>query len=174
MADDQETKLTYKQAMFVQEYLVDLNGTQAAIRAGYSENSAKEQAHENLTKPHIQKAIEEAMEDRVKRVQITQDKILNELALIGFSDMRNYVEYGPVGVTLKELESLPEEQSRAISEVSHNFTSEGGGSVKFKLYDKPSALVNMGKHLGMFPNKTELDLPQGLTIKFDSDDANHA
>ena len=149
--------LTAKQKAFVAEYLIDLNAKQAAIRAGYSAKTAKDIGCQNLAKLDIQKALKEAMDKRSERTEITQDMVLNELAVIGFSDMENYVDFGPNGVTLKELADMPKTHSRAISEVTHNFTSEGGGSVKFKLYDKQSALVNMGKHLGMFTDKLKLE-----------------
>ncbi|MDG6275037.1 terminase small subunit, partial [Glaesserella parasuis] len=64
---------------FVEEYLIDLNATQAAIRAGYSEDTAKEMGYENLTKPHIQKAIQEAQNKRAERVNVTQDDVLRGL-----------------------------------------------------------------------------------------------
>ena len=77
-----EQKLTPKQALFVKEYLVDLNATQAAIRAGYSENSAAVTGCENLIKPNIQNAIQEAMQERKKRVEITADSVLESIVLI--------------------------------------------------------------------------------------------
>lgn len=79
-SDDQ--KLTAKQALFVKEYLVDLNATQAAIRAGYSANSAGVTGCENLIKPNIQNAIQEAMQERKKRVEITADSVLESIILI--------------------------------------------------------------------------------------------
>ena len=153
------TKLTQKQKRFIEEYLVDLNATQAAIRAGYKKTFAKEQGYGNLAKPYIQEAIQKAMDKRSQRTEVTQDKVLKELSLIGFSNMKDYVNFGPVGVTLKELAELPDSASKVISEVSHNFNAEGGGSIKFKLYDKQAALVNIGKHLGMFIERRETGRP---------------
>lgn len=72
-------KLTDKQSMFVKEYIIDLNATQAAIRAGYSEDSAKEIGCENLTKPNIQEAIQEEMNKRSERVEITSDYVLGKI-----------------------------------------------------------------------------------------------
>jgi len=69
-------KLTDKQKMFVKEYLIDLNATQAAIRAGYSESTAKEIGCENLTKPNIAEAIQEAMSERSEKVEITAEDVL--------------------------------------------------------------------------------------------------
>ena len=69
-------KLTDKQKMFVKEYLIDLNATQAAIRAGYSESTAKEIGCENLTKPNIAEAIQEAMSERSEKVEIKAEDVL--------------------------------------------------------------------------------------------------
>lgn len=80
--------LTQKQKRFVQEYLVDLNATAAAIRAGYSEKTANRIASENLSKPDIQSAIQEAIEKRQKRTEITQDMVLRETAKLAFFDVR--------------------------------------------------------------------------------------
>ena len=82
-----EEKLTAKQALFVQEYLVDLNATQAAIRAGYSEKTAPVIGCQNLTKLNIAEAVALAFAERSERTEITQDKVLAELALIGFATL---------------------------------------------------------------------------------------
>ena len=82
-----EKRLTAKQQRFVEEYLVDLNATQAAIRAGYPEKTARSIGAENLTKPVIEEAIADALKARRLRTEITQDRVLEELALIGFADI---------------------------------------------------------------------------------------
>jgi phage terminase small subunit len=74
--------MTPKQRRFVEEYLIDLNATQAAIRAGYSEDTARSIASENLTKPDIQEAIARAMDARSKRTEITQDYVLQGICRI--------------------------------------------------------------------------------------------
>ena len=79
-------KLTDKQRTFVEEYLVDLNATQAAIRAGYSEKTAKDIGCQNLAKLYIQDAIALAMDERSERTEITSDNVLKEIAKIGFSE----------------------------------------------------------------------------------------
>lgn len=84
--------LTEKQQRFVDEYLVDLNATQAAIRAGYSADTARAIGHENLTKPDIQLAIAEARKAQQQRTQITADRVVLELGLIAFADARELVE----------------------------------------------------------------------------------
>lgn len=85
--------LTPKQAAFVAEYLIDLNATQAAIRAGYSEATAKAIGHENLTKPDIVAEIAEAQAARSKRTNITADDVLRELWAIGKADPNELIEY---------------------------------------------------------------------------------
>lgn len=90
--DAPQLGLTPKQQRFVDEYLIDLNATQAAIRAGYSPNAAAEQGYEHLRKPHIQMAIAEARKAMQERTQITADKVITELALIAFADARELSE----------------------------------------------------------------------------------
>lgn len=85
--------LTDKQQRFVEEYLVDLNATQAAIRAGYSEDTARQIGAENLSKPDIADAIAAAMAERSKRVQVTADEVLRELVDVAFSDVNELVEH---------------------------------------------------------------------------------
>ena len=77
--------MTTKQQLFVDEYLVDLNATQAAIRAGYSEKTARSVGGENLTKPDIAAAIAKAIEARSERTEVTQDRVLEELAVLAFA-----------------------------------------------------------------------------------------
>ena len=82
--------LTAKQQRFVDEYLVDLNATQAAIRAGYSERTARAIGQENLTKPDIEAAIQAALRDRQARTEITQDTVVEELTKIGLAEAHDY------------------------------------------------------------------------------------
>ena len=74
-----ESKLTNKQKMFCKEYIVDLNASQACIRAGYSEKTAKEIGSQNLTKLNIQEEITRLMKDREERMQLTADKVLEDI-----------------------------------------------------------------------------------------------
>lgn len=143
------SKLTPKQQLFVAEYLADLNATKAAIRAGYAEKSARITASKMLTKANIQAAIEEAFQARIQRVEVTADQVVEELARLGFSDMRSFTKWGPDGVVLKHSEDLDEDAARCVAEVSQTVTL-GGGSIKFKLHDKKGSLELLGKHLGMF------------------------
>lgn len=142
-------RLTDKQKRFVEEYLVDLNATQAAIRAGYSEKNADKIGHELLGKTRVSEAIRAAMDSRSARTQITQDMVLRELAAIGFSNVTDYVRIDQNGlVCLTPTDNLTREQQRAISAIK-----DGKYGVELRLHDKLSALEQLGKHLGLFDGK---------------------
>lgn len=104
-----------KQRRFVEEYLVDLNATQAAIRAGYSRKTAASIGEENLRKPEIQAAIKAAMTARQERTEITQDRVIAELAKIAFGDSRNVMSRGSSGVELKAC-TKPSDNGSVVSE----------------------------------------------------------
>lgn len=162
--------LTPKQAQFVAEYLIDLNATQAALRAGYSADTAYSQGQRLLKNVEVAAAVETAMAERSKRTEITADRVLQELAKIGFSDIRKAVTWranvtGMVEnddgtqrlavtneVALVGSEDIDDDTAAAVSEISQ--TAQGG--LKIKLHDKKGALVDIGRHLGMFTDKTEL------------------
>lgn len=148
-------KLNPKQARFVDEYMVDLNATQAAIRAGYSKKTAGQIGERLLRKVEIQAALAERMKARETRTEITQDKVLAELARIAFGNKRALMTWGPSGVTLVDSETITDDDAAMVSEVSESIT-EAGGTIKLKTHDKVKALELLGKHLGMFSDKVEL------------------
>lgn len=138
-------KLTPKQRRFVDEYLIDLNATQAAIRAGYSPRTANRIGAENLSKLDIQKEIETRQKEREQRTEITQDRVLRELANIGFAKATDYAEIEGPMVTIKPTAEMSPEQVSAIAGIE-----QGNFGIKLKLYDKLRALELLGKHLGLF------------------------
>lgn len=142
--------LTAKQERFVAEYLSDLNATQAALRAGYSPKTAYASGCENLKKPQIAQAIQDAQAKRSSRTEITQDRVLKELARIGFSDLRKAVDWAGNQVTLKDSAGLDDDTAMALAEVS-----QGPNGVKIKLHDKLAALDKIARHLGMFKDVGE-------------------
>lgn len=156
-------KLTPKQARFVEEYLIDCNATQAAIRAGYSERTARKIGHENLTKPDIAEAIQAAMSERSRRTEITADRVLQELARIGFADIRDLFTWNEERTAFVPSRDLTADEAAAIAEVQAETTAyttqDGVTETKIKLrlktYDKLSALDKIGKHLGMFVDRVE-------------------
>lgn len=148
-------KLTAKQQRFVAEYLVDLNATQAAIRAGYSQNTAKVIGCENLTKPDIQKAIQEEREKLSKRTEITQERVLQEYARIAFFDPRKMFDDDGNPLPINELD---DNTAAAIAglEVVKEFDVDTGVTSftkKYKITNKLGALDSIAKHLGMFGDK---------------------
>lgn len=144
--------LTARQARFVAEYLIDLNATQAAIRAGYSEKTALQQGPRLLGNVGIAAAIQSAQAKRAKRTQITQDRVLQELARVGFSDLRRAVDWVGQTVTLKDSAQLDDDTALAMSEVS-----QGPNGLKIKMHDKLSALDKLARHLGMFKGDSYSD-----------------
>lgn len=148
--------MTKKQKRFVEEYLVDLNATQAAIRAGYSPQTARDIGCENLTKPNIQNAIATAMADRSRRTGINQDRVIQEIAKLAFLN--------PVDVIDMDEATIKGEANRddtaCIGSVKVKVIPGEGGNIterEVKTYDKLKALELLGKHLGMFTDKLKME-----------------
>ena len=152
-------QLPKQRQRFVQEYLVDVNGTQAAIRAGYSEKTAKIQASQLLTYLNVSQAIEAGHQRLAELVKVRQYEVVREFKRIGFADMRDFSKWGPGGVKLTDSEKLTPEQTACVAEVSQTIT-ENGGSIKFRLHSKVDALNSLAKHLGMFPTRVEQGIVQ--------------
>lgn len=149
--------LTPKQEAFVREYLIDLNATQAARRAGYSERTARQAGAENLSKPVIQAAIQEGQRARKERTESDADRVVRELARLAYSDLRKLVDWGPDGVALKDSAEIPDDAAACVESVSQT-TSLSGGSIKIKLHSKVSALGLLAKHLGLLKDPTPLEI----------------
>lgn len=147
--------LTPKQKMFIDEYLIDLNATQAAIRAGYSPNNADKIGSELLGKTRVSDAIKTAMAERSKRTGINQDRILMELAKIALVNPENVVNFDEA--TIRE-DALPEDLAAVASVKVKRFPTKDGEGIEreIKFYDKTKALDLAGRHLGMFKDKLEL------------------
>lgn len=141
--------MTPKQRRFVDEYLIDLNATQAAIRAGYSKKTAGYIAKELLRKPPIAAEVEKRKQKLTKKLEITQEKVLQELAAIAFANGADYAKVittGPVTeVRMTATDDLPPEKLPAIASIKANQYG-----VEVKLHDKVKALELLGKYLGTF------------------------
>lgn len=170
--------MTPKQERFVQEYLIDLNATQAAIRAGYSKRTASSIGEENLRKPELQAAVSAAQQKRANRTEVTQDRVLQELARIAFFDLRKlYREDG----SLKAMHELDDDSAAVLAgvdvvETKGNMEVDGDGArhvpefvKKVKIPDKVAALGLAMRHLGMLKDKVEHS--GRLTLSDISDDA---
>ena len=155
-------KLTAKQQRFIEEYLIDLNATQAAIRAGYSVKTANEQGSKLLAKLSIQQAIAEKMAERSKRTGVNQDRVVLELAKIAFVKMTDVVDSngriraGATEDDLSCIESIKYKES----------DNEYGGSIEreVKIASKLKALELLGKHLGMWNDKVDLNITNPIVI----------
>lgn len=153
--------LTPKQSRFVDEYLIDLNATQAAIRAGYSAATARQIGEENLTKPYIAAEVKKRMEKREKRTEITQDRVLQELARLAFFDPRKLFDKEGNPLALHDLD---DDTAAAIGglDVLEQYEGSGDDRVfvgyvkKYKIVDKNTALTNAMRHLGMLNDKLQL------------------
>lgn len=163
-------ELTEKQKRFVAEYLIDLNATQAAIRAGYSEKTAYSMGQRLLKNVEIQQAIAEAMQKRADRTEITQDRVLKELAALGFYDIADYAAVDGGHAVLKATADIPKEKRAAIVSIK-----EGQGGLEVKLADKLRALEMIGKHLGMFTEMVKIngDIDNTITFRFERPDGDN-
>lgn len=148
-----------KQQRFVHEYLVDLNGTRAAIRAGYSARTAASIANENLRKPEIDAARAEMQ----VRTEVTADRVIQELAKIAFLDARKLFRSDG---SLKAVHELDDDTAAALVSLDVRLTESESGEItktaRIKLADKRGALVDLGRHLGIFDVKREQEAENPL------------
>jgi phage terminase small subunit len=145
-----DTPLNRRERLFIDEYLIDLNGTKAAERAGYKAKSAKVTAARLLTKANVQAALEVGYQERQLRTRTTADNTVRELARLAYSDISAYFdEHGNV----KPLSELTADQRAAIASIRVVKKNPFGGTVEyvqeFKLWNKPRALEILAKHQGL-------------------------
>jgi phage terminase small subunit len=162
--------LTDKQKKFCEEYLIDLNATQAAIRAGYSEKTAYSIASENLIKPEVQEYIQDRQKELQAKTEVTQMRVLKELARVAFLDIRKF--YDDNG-KLKQPHELDDDAAAALAgiDVTEEFEYKNNGSreqigwtKKVKLHNKLVALDSLAKHLGMYKDGDSLPDEIKLTL----------
>jgi phage terminase small subunit len=153
--------MTPRQRRFVEEYLVDLNATQAAKRAGYTARSAKDHGYRLLKNSAVAAAVAKAQGRRAARTRVSADRVVTELAKVAFGDPRRLLSWGPDGVVLRDSSELTEAEAALVSEVSETRTA-AGGTRKVKLHCKLSALNALGKHLGLFGNGRQSALARAL------------
>ena len=155
--------LTAKERAFVEEYLIDLNATQAAIRASYSPRSAEKIGWQLLQKTRVADAIAVAQAERSRRTGISQDRVLNELALIAFARISDVVQWDDQGLRLLPSAQIPADSTAAIASITQvervMRTADGNETVvvrrqTVKLHDKYKALLKTGEHLGLWQKGT--------------------
>lgn len=136
-------KLTDKQKRFVDEYLVDLNATAAARRAGYKDPNIGRQL---ITKNNVSAEIQKRQAKLRGKLEITQERVLEELAAIAFANGTDFATITHNGlVRLTPTDEVPEEKKKAVASIK-----EGQYGTEIKLHDKVRALELLGKHLGVF------------------------
>lgn len=148
-------KLTDKQKKFVEEYLLDLNATQACIRAGYSINRASEIAYQLLQKTTVQDAISSAMAERSRRTGINQDRIVQELARIAFVKITDVVDSNGEIKRNASDDDLACIESYKVKDSDSVNGSSCEREIKFA--SKLKALELLGKHLGMWNDKLNVE-----------------
>jgi phage terminase small subunit len=161
--------MSEKHLRFVEEYLLDLNATQAAIRAGYSSATAYSQGQRLLKHVEVKKAIAAAKKARAERMAISQDRVLQELARIAYFDIRKTVDANGAPIPIQYLDA---DTAAAIAgiDVIEQYEQVGEERVlvgllkKYKVFDKNTAITNAMRHLGMMKDSLKVDLPPGGSL----------
>lgn len=159
-------KLNARERRFVGEYLIDCDPKRAAIAAGYSKTMAATKAYQWVSngkgKPHVLAAVEKALEKHAQKLEMTADRVLSELALMGFANMKDYIRTTKQGDAFVDLSKLTREQAAAIQEITVDEYMDGHGpearqvkKTKFKLAEKRGSLELLGRHLRLFPTKVD-------------------
>lgn len=151
-------ELSDRERIFVREYLVDLNASQAAIRAGYAPKSVGRNIARVMKRPRVKAAIAAAMAERERDLQLDAREVLREIVRLGFANMLDYVRVTEDGGAELDLTGLTRDRAAAIAEITLAEGAEttgrlprGGRRVKLKLADKPRSLHMLCQHLGLFP-----------------------
>lgn len=152
-----------KEALFCTEYLVDLNATAAARRAGYSARSAGQIGYRLLTKDHIQTEITLRRNELFDRVDLNASKVINELKKVGFANLHDYIRITADGEPFVDLSNMTRDQAAALNEVTVEDFKDGRGDdtrdvrrVRLKMASKLDALEKLGKYLGLFVDRVDL------------------
>lgn len=147
-------ELTAKQKLFCNQYLIDLNGTKAAIRSGYSKKTARQIATVTLSKDYIQAYISELQAELALKAKLTPEMVIAELQKVGFSNIQDFLEEGN---SITDISQIPREVAASVKSIKKSVTEWGSGddagtktTTTFEIYDKLSALEKIGRHLGIF------------------------
>lgn len=159
--------------LFCRAYVIDLNGTKAAIAAGYSPKSAKVTASRLLTRANISARIAELAKEKADKLDITAERVLREISLLAFANMLDYMNINGEGDARLDFSSLTRDQAAAIQEIKEDSYGGGAGDgqrkqvlrTTFKLADKGMNLERLGRHLKLFTDKLEVSGLEGLADK---------
>ena len=172
-----EFEITDRMQKFVDEYLVDFNGTKAAERSGYSADSAQEIASQLLARPDIRELVAEGQKEIMERTQTFQDDAVDELKVVGFSNLADFLTVKDGGIVeQKPFNELTKEQTKCIKKIKQTVRSSHSADgtilhqtavIEIELHDKLKALELLGRHLGMFNDTLRLEGALPLTISFE-------
>ena len=155
--------MTAKQQRFCDEYLIDLNATQAAIRAGYSKNTARQIANENLTKPYIKEYIEKRMAEKEKELIADQDEVMRYLTSV----MRREKTESVVVTLNKETSKYVPDENGTMRKQTVKEEVPQIVAIPARLSDSNKAAELLGKAYGMYTEKVEVDADMELNINID-------
>lgn len=155
--------MTEKQKRFIEEYLIDLNATQAAIRSGYSPDTAQEQGSRLLSNVMVKKEIDKAMAERSRRTGVNADRIVLELARIAFANSKDVIDYNTATVKA----DASRNDTAAVQSVKVKTFGKNGMEREVKMADKLKALELLGRHQGMFRDKLVLSGMEAEKSKLD-------
>lgn len=166
---------------FAQEYMLDLNPGEAAKRAGYSAHTCGSQGRRLLHNARIASRVAELKAERAERLQISQDRVIQEVAAIAFANLKPLISMSPLGDPSIDLSAATNDQFAALSTIKVDDYVDGRGdaardvkSVELKSHDKLKALDMLGKHLGVFKEKVELTLDDDVATQLAKAMARHA
>lgn len=137
--------LSVREEIFCKEYVADFNGTRAAKAAKYSKKTAYAIANRLLKRVEVQRRIEELKEQATRKAGLTLKRVLEELGTLAFSNISDYLEFGPDGVSIRESVKMSREVLACVAEVSE-ITTNQGKRVKLKLHDKAKALDSLKQY----------------------------
>lgn len=160
---------TDRHETFAREYVIDLNGTRAAIAAGYSENGAEVIASRLLRNAKVRRHIDALRTKRASRLEVKADKVVEEIARLAFSNLQDYIRINADGQADVDLSTLTRDQAAAVSEITVDTTGGTGDGerrlvlrTKIKLIDKTKNLELLCRHLGMLNDKIQVSGLEGL------------
>jgi phage terminase small subunit len=161
------SSLNARQSRFVDEYLVDLNATQAAIRAGYSTKTAGSQGFDNLKKPEIAAEIEKRRQIVAEKTGLTTERLLQEAMRLAFFDIRKLVDADGKPLPLNRLDDDTAAAIQGLDVATVGNADVGVGEVlKYKIADKNSAIERLFKHMGLFKKDNDQNNPGGAMAEF--------
>lgn len=168
------SKRSDRQRRFAMEYVIDLNGTRAAIAAGYSPKGADVRGSQLLAIARVSRMVDELLAKRASKLEVKAEKVVEELARLAFSNMQDYTRVDALGKAVLDMSAITRDQFAAVQEIREDTTGgTGDGERKvvvrttLKLSDKTKNLELLGRHLGMFKDNVNVTGLEGLAERLD-------